>query len=263
MKKLRKDDTGASVRELQKLLGIEADGWYGEATESAVRRTQEKFGLTVDGIAGDQTMAALRTGKPDPKHLTHAAIVAAAKALSVDTGTILAVTEVEAAGDGFLPDGRPDILFERHVMYKRLEDAGLDAADLANKYSNIVNPKRGGYAGGPAEHSRFKTATGIHFQCAVESASWGMFQIMGYHWETLGYGSAGEFVSAMSNSEADQLDAFIRFIKSSPALHKALKARKWPDFARLYNGPAYKENLYDFKLAAAYERHATANEVPA
>ena len=42
--------------------------------------------------------------------------------------------------------------------------------------------------------------------------------------------------------------------QSGAALLKALQSRKWADFARLYNGPAYKENLYDVKLARAYEQ---------
>ncbi|WP_328515044.1 N-acetylmuramidase domain-containing protein [Ralstonia pseudosolanacearum] len=32
-----------------------------------------------------------------------------------------AVNEVESRGSGFLPDGRPVILFERHVMYRQLQ----------------------------------------------------------------------------------------------------------------------------------------------
>ncbi|MBV5553030.1 N-acetylmuramidase family protein, partial [Pseudomonas aeruginosa] len=53
------------------------------------------------------------------------------------------------------------------------------------------------------------------------------------------------------------------FIDTDPALHKALKARKWADFARLYNGPDYKRNLYDTKLARAYEQHANCAEASA
>ncbi|WP_321838492.1 N-acetylmuramidase domain-containing protein, partial [Pseudomonas kulmbachensis] len=37
----------------------------------------------------------------------------------------------------------------------------------------------------------------------------------------------------------------------------ALKARKWAEFARLYNGSDYLRNLYDTKLQRAYERHAS------
>lgn len=253
---MRKGDTGAEVRELQKRLGIEPDGWYGDATEAAVRKFQQQAGLAADGIAGNQTLAAMRNGGAFSRHLTHAAIEAAAAALDVDAATILTITEVEAGGDGFLPDGRPDILFERHVMYKQLKGDDFDADALAAQYPNLVNPKRGGYAGGPTEHARFRNACGIDQTCAIESASWGMFQIMGYHWQALGYASADDFMACMQQSEGEQLDAFVRFVKADPALHKALKGRKWAEFARLYNGPAYKENLYDVKLARAYERHA-------
>lgn len=34
----------------------------------------------------------------------------------------------------------------------------------------------------------------------------------------------------------------------------ALQAKDWAEFARRYNGPAYKENRYDEKLAKAYQK---------
>ena len=34
---------------------------------------------------------------------------------------------------------------------------------------------------------------------------------------------------------------------------KVAKGLKWADVARRYNGPAYKENRYDTKLAEAYD----------
>ena len=49
-------------------------------------------------------------------------------------------------------------------------------------------------------------------------------------------------------------------VEAEPALHKAIKARKWVDVASLYNGPAYKANLYDIKLARAYDRYAETAE---
>jgi len=51
--------SGSSVVELQRALGIPADGIYGPQTRRAVRRFQRAHGLTVDGIAGPQTLAAL------------------------------------------------------------------------------------------------------------------------------------------------------------------------------------------------------------
>ena len=39
---------------------------------------------------------------------------------------------------------------------------------------------------------------------------------------------------------------------------KALKAKDWAGFAKMYNGPNYQINDYDTKLAAAYRRYQVA-----
>ncbi len=79
---------------------------------------------------------------------------------------------------------------------------------------------------------------------------------MGFHWHRLGYASVQALVEDMSAGEPQQFAAFVRFIQTDPVLHKALKGRKWAEFAKLYNGPDYQRNMYDIKLQRAYERHA-------
>ena len=59
-KALRRGDHGASVTRIQHLLGIHADGIFGEATVRAVRRFQLRHHITVDGLAGASTVALLR-----------------------------------------------------------------------------------------------------------------------------------------------------------------------------------------------------------
>ena len=260
--KLVKGDTGADVRDLQTRLiiagySVERDGWFGDNTEAAVRAFQRKAFLVADGIAGPKTMAAL-LGRSTSRLLGNIDIDAAAEMLGVQVAALMAVNEVESRGEGFL-NGNPVVLFERHVMHKRLAAAGHDADALAARYPDLVNPKRGGYKGGAQEWYRLNLACQIEADIANESASWGAFQIMGYHWHALGYDSIGDFVAAMSRNEPAQLDSFVRFILADESLHKALKARKWADFAKGYNGPAYKANLYDAKLQRAYERHAAAD----
>jgi len=34
-----------------------------------------------------------------------------------------------------------------------------------------------------------------------------------------------------------------------------LKNKNWAEFARRYNGPAFKKNRYDEKIAAAYQQY--------
>lgn len=257
---MRKGDIGMEVRDLQKRLAgagfkTEADGWYGPETEAAVRQFQRSVGLIEDGIAGPKTLAALASGKRDPRLLSQFAVAAAADRLGIAVASVLAVVEVESAGRGFLDDGRPVILYERHVMYRLLDEAGIDPGIYMRAHPNIVNRARGGYAGGALEYQRLGIALSIDKACAVQAASWGQFQIMGYNFPACGFASAEAFVAAMGESEISQLEAFVAFIEADPALHKALKARKWAEFAKAYNGPAYKENLYDTRLARAYDRH--------
>jgi hypothetical protein len=267
---LRHGDKSQAVQQLQWALNAAGakllpDGDFGGETEKAVRAYQLSKGLVADGVAGEKTLAAL-AGADCSLLLSNAVLVAAAKRLGVDLATIYAVNEVESAGAGFLGNSKPKILFERHVMHARLSlvrNEGDDstaliarADQLAREQPNLVNRAPGGYAGGTAEHQRLRNASYIDPLAAQESASWGAFQIMGYHAERLGYASVEEFVVLMHYSEATQFEAFVRFIEADAALHKALKAKKWADFARRYNGPAYARNLYDVKLERAYQRHA-------
>ena len=267
---LKHGDKGLAVRRLQQQLNahgakLVTDGDYGDETEKAVRAYQAKIGLVVDGKAGEKTLAAL-AGTDCSKLLRNATLVAAAARLGVELATIYAVNEVESAGSGFLATGKPKILFERHVMHQRLSmprvegddqvALRLHADELAVQFPALVNTKPGGYIGGAAEHQRLAQARMIDALCANESASWGAFQIMGYHAVRLGYASVDEFVRLMSQDENQQFEAFVRFIEADPALLKALKGKKWATFAKAYNGPAYARNLYDVKLERAYEQHA-------
>lgn len=264
---LRRGSLGAEVRELQRLLRLRGaiiamSAEFDDATLAAVCVAQARYGLVVDGVAGPKTMLALQVDGKSPGHLGMADLLRAAETLEVPLAAVRAVNEVESRGTGFLADGRPVILYERHIMYRQLRAAGHDADALARKYPNLINPERGGYAGGAAEHMRLASAWQLDADCALASASWGLFQIMGFHWELLGFAKVRDFADAMRMSEGHQLDAFVRFVLADPALLRALRSRQWATFARLYNGPAYKDNLYDVKLARAFARY-DAEQVPA
>ncbi|MCD9118347.1 N-acetylmuramidase domain-containing protein [Pseudomonas bijieensis] len=276
MSVLRHGDRGQEVRNLQQRLnqhgaGLDTDGDFGDATEAAVRNYQRQVGLVIDGIAGTKTALAL-AGADCSNLLQHALLVKAAARLGVELAAVMAVNEVESQGSGFLDNGKPKILFERHIMYRQLSTPrapGDDAVDLkahadqlAVAQPNLVNAKPGGYAGGTAEHQRLANARLIDDLCALESASWGAFQVMGYHAVRLGYQSVTDFADRMARDENEQFEAFVRFIEADPTLLKALKGKKWAAFAKAYNGPNYARNLYDTKLERAYQRHAAGCPIP-
>lgn len=261
MQSLKKGAVGSAVRDLQRKLNelgynITVDSWFGDQTYQAVIDFQKKNGITAVGEVGPRTKALL-FDHPDQHSLQTTDLANAAKLLGVPVAAVATIAQIESSGHGFDATGRPVILFERHQFYRQLISNGTPEAkanELAERMPNIVNQKRGGYIGGAGEFGRFASACQIDETSAIESCSWGMFQIMGYHWARLGYVDAQDFKLHMQESEGEQLQAFCKFILTDKELLKALQKQNWDEFAKRYNGPAYKENLYDVKLARAFEQ---------
>jgi hypothetical protein len=183
----------------------------------------------------------------------------AAATLRVPVAAIRAFAEVESRGAGFLPDDRPVILFERHIFRRQLLAAGVSGptvAQLEVTRPDLVNKTPGGYGSSAKEWARMDDAVKIHRAAALESASYGAFQVMGFNWKRCGYASVQDFVNAMFKSSAAHLDSFVRYIQSDANLLKALRAQDWAMCARLYNGANYLINKYDTKLAEAFARYS-------
>ncbi len=184
------------------------------------------------------------------KTLTEGDFQAAAEDLGCEVATIKAVAEVEAPGGGFLKFGDPKILFEAH----KFSAATGGKYDTTHPRISSKTRNRRLYVGGQGEHYRLQSAVELDRVAALESASWGKFQILGANWKACGFDSLQHFINAMYHSEGLQLRAFVGFCKSQ-GLANALKKRNWKLFARKYNGPRYYENEYDVKLEAAYKRY--------
>jgi hypothetical protein len=177
--------------------------------------------------------------------------------LGLEPALLKAVQVVEAAGrDGFLADGRPQILFEGHIMYKEFHKKfpDRDLGYLCKKYPTVFFPKwdKSKYLGGVHEYKRLELAKEIDEECALKSASWGMFQIMGFNHNLCSCKDVYEFVHKMSESHEKQLELMYYFMNTSGCL-KNLKEKDWAGFARKYNGPGYAQNAYDQKLRNSYE----------
>ena len=81
---LRMGSRGPAVAELQRRLGIPADGIFGRQTRRAVRAFQAARGLAVDGIAGPVTRGALRGGGSGPnQRLPASTTIAVQRALGI------------------------------------------------------------------------------------------------------------------------------------------------------------------------------------
>lgn len=95
---------GASVRAIQRALGIAADGVYGRATRHAVRVFQRAHGLPVDGIAGSQTLAALGLA---PASAPAVATPRAATTAQAPSALLARIAQCESGGNpaAVSPDG--------------------------------------------------------------------------------------------------------------------------------------------------------------
>jgi len=185
------------------------------------------------------------------KTLTEDDFLEAAILLGCDIAAVKAVCEVEAPKGGFLKSGEPTVLFEAH-HFSRLTSHAYD-----DSHPNISSRtwNRSLYKGGQREHDRMARAVKLNRDAALQSASWGKFQIMGFNFEDCLFPRLQDFINAMYRSEGEHLKAFIGFVKTNN-LDVALRKHKWATFARGYNGSGYAANKYDFKLAQAWKRHA-------
>lgn len=183
----------------------------------------------------------------------------AAEDLGAEEKAVKAVASVESNGSGFFvskTEGKvPKVQYEPYQMYRAIKFRdGLPAAEAAvRKWPDLVRKQADSYQSLDRENSDMDLAAKlIDRQLALESSSWGAFQIMGYHWATCGYKSLQEFINEMY-SDVGQLRVFVRFIKADPVLVKALRDKDWKAFARKYNGPGYAKNQYDTKMEKAYK----------
>ena len=186
--------------------------------------------------------------------LTDADYERVARGLGVEVAAIRAVAEAESPRGPFLPDGRPSILFERHY-FRRLTDGAFDASN-----PDLSGPARraGQYGTYTRQWDRFDEASRLNRRAAIESASWGRFQVMGENWRAAGYASADAF-AADANTEQGQLRQFVGYMRGRPGALEALRDRDWAAFARAYNGPNYRQNAYDTRMREYYERFSAGS----
>lgn len=182
------------------------------------------------------------------------------RAIGLTEDHVRAIMAVEAAGRGFDKEGRVKMLFEPHVFWRRLSRRANENGKVryyptekrARAISEGLAYANWGERHYPADsYPRLIAAMAIDEAAAIESASWGLGQIMGENYRLVGFGSAREMVTAFAADEEAQLAAMVAFVKAT-GIADAARRGDWAAFAKRYNGPGYKKNRYDEKLAAAY-----------
>ena len=194
----------------------------------------------------------------DSRVLSESDFALAAHDLGCEVAAVKAVVEVETAGRGYLPDGRPAILYEAHVFHRLTGGKFAGRLDRRGVALSVPRWDRTLYGrGGAAQYERLEDAMKLDERAAVMACSWGPFQIMGSNFASLGFPDVDtlrEFMDA-TDTAREHLNLFVRFVLVN-GLDDELRAKDWKGFARGYNGPAYAQNRYDTKMAEAYARFA-------
>lgn len=179
---------------------------------------------------------------------------AAATRLVVPVANIKAIADVESAGETFWTiDGQqlPAVRLEAHWFGKftgyRFNTSRPDLSSSEWNPALAATTRAGAW-------QQVRAAMALDKAAAEQATSWGAFQVMGFNWRGLHYGSIDEFVTAM-HTAAGQLEAFVRFIENDHALRASLAIGAWRDVENWYNGGGFN-GVYAAKLEAAAERYA-------
>lgn len=227
---------------------------------------QEWAGAKVDGIPGPATARAIiakaglatfdraafldRYINLQAAALTRLDRDAAATRLNVTVKHIEMLRTVESNGKSFDNSGRPVILFEPHIFHRRTD--GLYSTTHFSYATRGEKPYPKLY---DDRWNQLADAAAYDEDAALESASWGLFQVMGFHWESLGYDSVQDFTNRMVIGEVHHLEAMIRYIEINGLANELRACSTDPEtcrpFARGYNGKGYESNNYHIKMARA------------
>jgi hypothetical protein len=175
--------------------------------------------------------------------------------LRVDPRMIRAVRRVEAPRGPFDEQGRPSILYERHVFARNCDPVGRFNASHPT-ISAKAGYGAGGYGAFGIQYDRLAAACALDPHAAFAACSWGAFQVLGENAVAMGYASPFDMALALTVSEAAHLESFTRFVRMK-RLEDELRACKPGDpascipFVSAYNGSGFRAFAYHEKLAAA------------
>ena len=203
MKTLKLYSKGTEVIYLQQLLrkkgySIIDDGDFGKLTLDAVIDFQQSCGLVADGIVGKNTWTKLLDENEPKEYLTELDYIECAQLLGVDVAIIKAVKDVESGNiGGFFKSGHPTILFEGHVFWNELKKRNKKPELFVKGNEDILYPKwtKKYYSSEEGELSRLSKAMKIDRIAALSSASWGMFQLMGFNYKSCNCYDIDEFIA--------------------------------------------------------------------
>lgn len=218
---------------------------------------------------------------------------AVAVRLECEPEVLKAISKVESGGrsafwqlNGGTGGHVPAILYERHYFSRLTKGVydddhpdvswptGYQARKQLGKENKRMHDGKVGkgdvYADYATSYLRLIQAYRLDPIAALQSCSWGKFQIMGANFALCDIPNVEKFVDRMCTSDAEQIGLLAGFIQHKPRAWKnpknkaagkeislldAVKTKNWRAIAFNYNGPAYETYQYHTKLEQAYAHY--------
>ena len=95
-------------------------------------------------------------------------------------------------------------------------------------------------ASGLPQYKRLVKAYQLDKSAALQSCSWGKFQIMGFNYKNAGYLDIFSFVKDMCTGDPAHIKAFLKFAKSNAILLEGLRNDDYEQIAEGHNGASWK-----------------------
>jgi hypothetical protein len=191
--------------------------------------------------------------QPDRPAPTEQDWINCAAALKCPPANLLAVKAVESGGSAFNSDGRLVLAYEDHIFGRltkhRFAKTHPHLTRRGFKHVRDVAPSD------PHPHKLSQEdrwmllaeACELDFDAAIQSCSYGMWQIMGFNYGLLNFNSPMHMIEIMYDGYEGQWECFLRFCRAKGCLD-ALRKGDWATFERLYNGGGQK-GAYAKRLA--------------
>jgi hypothetical protein len=171
--------------------------------------------------------------------------------LGVEKAIFFAIAKQESKIAPFVQHNpqKATILLERHYVYRLIKNKyGVSQADFYKKTNPLLCHEnvsaKGSYGSSVSQLDRLEVVKKWDSTIAIQSCSWGKFQIMGeYFLMSKHYKNAGEFETAMNQCELQHFQYFKHFIKNVKgiALITAMKNKDWEEIAKQFNGKYWKK----------------------
>ena len=158
----------------------------------------------------------------------------------LDPRFCIAVAMLESNLEPYLPDVKfPTLKFYKYTFISYFQKPEIPKLIKATRIEG-------------EDYEAYKQASRISPKKAMLSTSFGLYQIMGYNYDDIGYNSVENMVKDFTDSVEAQIKAFIEYVRFIN-LDFAINKKDFNEFARVYNGVMYYKTEYISKLERAYE----------